>query len=368
MSWSIANWLVATTVLTAHAVLGLLAARLKRWPGIVTAVILVLGISSFLIIGLEHHLPKSIASHCVQVAYTWVNVLEFFIGFLCFFYAEARFWGRLTGVLPIPVQWRSSFVLALISTAFVTVYAVSAATRAPQIKAIRIEVEDLSIPVRIVQLSDLHLGMWGRGRAELEQVVMQVEDLQPDIVVITGDTIDDTVDQLAYEVQPLRGLAERFPTYMVLGNHEDLWGQDAWAAEFTRLGIRVLRNEALWLHEPCLWLVGVDDVDSSTYNPALAFDEVDPSAPAVLLSHQPQAVHDAAGYGADLVLAGDTHGGQVWPQGWMLAWMKQGGYVSGFYHEGDTTLYVSDGTGWSTAPLRLGTTSEITLITLTPSN
>jgi hypothetical protein len=82
----------------------------------------------------------------------------------------------------------------------------------------------------------------------------------------------------------------------------------------------------------------------------------------VLLAHQPRVIEGAARAGVDLQLSGHTHGGQIWP--WSYLVYLQQPYVSGLHRRGPTTLYVSQGTGFWGPPLRLGTRSEIALVTL----
>src|SRR4029077_10489263 len=94
----------------------------------------------------------------------------------------------------------------------------------------------------IVQLTDVHVGPT-IGRDFLEAVVREANALSPDMVVITGDLVDGTVEELAHLVEPLRDLVARDGVFFVTGNHEYYSGADAWIAHLTRLGVRVLRNE-----------------------------------------------------------------------------------------------------------------------------
>ena len=88
----------------------------------------------------------------------------------------------------------------------------------------------------------------------------------------------------------------------------------------------------------------------------------DPDRVLVLLAHQSRAAEEAEQYGVDLMLSGHNHGGQIWP--WMYFVGIQQPYVYGLHRRGKTTIYVSEGTGFWGPPMRLGTSNEITLITL----
>jgi hypothetical protein len=138
-------------------------------------------------------------------------------------------------------------------------------------------------------------------------------------------------------------------------------------AELSRIGVRVLRNERVALADG-LDLCGIDDHSARQmgydHGPDLprALAGRDPSRAVVLLAHQPRAIEEASRHGVDLQLSGHTHGGQIWP--WMYMVRLQQPYVAGLFKHGDTHLYVSSGTGYWGPPMRLGTTPEITRITL----
>ena len=88
----------------------------------------------------------------------------------------------------------------------------------------------------------------------------------------------------------------------------------------------------------------------------------DPRRPAVLLAHQPRGIHDAAAQGVDLQLSGHTHGGQIFPFGFLTRLVQP--VLSGHARFGDTQIYVSNGTGYWGPPMRVGAPAEVTLLTL----
>lgn len=221
----------------------------------------------------------------------------------------------------------------------------------------------------IAQLSDLHLGPT-LGREWLEDVVRRTNDLQPDLVAITGDLVDGDVETLREVVEPLRDLRAKYGVYFVTGNHEYYSGVEAWLAHLPTLGIRVLHNEHAFVgpEGARLVLAGIDDHSSrgfaAGHGPDLdaALRGVAGNPPIVLLAHQPKAVFEASARGVGLVLAGHTHGGQFWP--WVPMVYLQQPYVAGLHRHEGTWLYVSDGTGFWGPALRLGTTGQIALFTL----
>jgi predicted MPP superfamily phosphohydrolase len=221
----------------------------------------------------------------------------------------------------------------------------------------------------LVQLTDVHVGPT-IGRSFIEQIVAQVNALSPDVVAITGDLVDGSVEQLREKVAPLAKLQARHGVFFVTGNHEYYSGVDAWVEELGRLGIKVLRNERVRvgndLHS--FDLAGIDDYSSRGlalgHGPDLsrAVEGRDTSRELVLLAHQPRAIRDAKAHGVGLQLSGHTHGGQIWP--WNFLVRLQQPYVAGYAREGNTQLYVSRGTGYWGPPMRLGAPAEITRITL----
>jgi predicted MPP superfamily phosphohydrolase len=220
----------------------------------------------------------------------------------------------------------------------------------------------------IVQITDLHVGAT-ISRAFVEQVVAQTNALAPDLVAITGDLVDGSVDRLRDAVAPLAGLRARHGVFFVHGNHEYFSGARAWEAELRRLGIRVLLNERVTVGEgaAALDVAGIDDWSGRRQGGpgpdlARALAGRDPARPVVLLAHQPKAIVEAARHRVDLQLSGHTHGGQIWPFGLFVKLQQP--YVEGLHRHGETFIYVSPGTGYWGPPMRLGTRSELTRITL----
>jgi predicted MPP superfamily phosphohydrolase len=226
--------------------------------------------------------------------------------------------------------------------------------------------------LRIVQITDLHIGPLIKGEW-LRQVVNKVNALKPDLIVITGDLVDGSVEDLGHHVASIADLQAPQGIYFVTGNHEYYSGVEQWCGYISKLGIRVLRNERVSIsvdsNDNSFDLAGVDDW-SSRHSPETGanLQKVlrgrNPNKTLILLAHQPAAVHEAAAQGVDLQLSGHTHGGQIWPFTY-LVYLQQP-YTQGLYRHGDTDtqIYISPGTGFWGPPMRLGTSAEITLITL----
>jgi hypothetical protein len=222
----------------------------------------------------------------------------------------------------------------------------------------------------IAQISDVHIGPTIKGDF-LRGIVDIVNSLGVDLVAITGDLVDGSVEQTGMHVEPLSRLRARHGVYFVTGNHEYYSGAGAWIAELRRLGLHVLLNQHVVLHHggAPLLIAGVTDFSAERFDPA---HRSDPEAalagapadlrPRVLLAHQPRTAAAAADAGFDLQLSGHTHGGQFWP--WNLFVRLQQPFTAGLHRLGDLWVYTSRGSGYWGPPKRLGVPSEIARIRL----
>lgn len=219
----------------------------------------------------------------------------------------------------------------------------------------------------IVQISDVHVGPTIR-RQFIERIVERVNALKPDLIAITGDLVDGSVEQLAKHIAPLADLNATHGVFFVTGNHEYYSGVEAWCSELRRIGIQVLQNERVQIGDGAhsFDLAGVDDYSAGRFGqgPSLqrALEGRDPEREVVLLAHQPRAVFEASEAGVGLQLSGHTHGGQIWP--WNIFVRLQQPVVSGLERFGNTLVYVSNGTGYWGPPMRLGAPAEITRLEL----
>ncbi|GLU34919.1 metallophosphoesterase [Trinickia caryophylli] len=259
--------------------------------------------------------------------------------------------------------------LALLSTA---VGFVNARRRA---KVVTVEVPIPDLPAEldgltIVQISDIHVGPTIKRRY-VDAIVDEVNRLVPDIVAITGDIVDGSVERLAEHTRPLGRLSARYGAYLVTGNHEYYSGAQAWIAEFRRLGLNVLLNEHEVIRHNGVPVVvaGVTDYSAGQFHESHHSDPAGAIATApdearirVLLAHQPRTALAAAEAGYTLQLSGHTHGGQFFP--WNFFVRLQQPFTAGLARIDDLWVYTSRGTGYWGPPKRLGAPSEITRIRL----
>jgi predicted MPP superfamily phosphohydrolase len=231
----------------------------------------------------------------------------------------------------------------------------------------------------IVQLSDVHIGAYV-GEAELNTAFELVRQAKPDLVVLTGDLLDNDprfAEQLGRFVRRLSPLA-REGVVAISGNHDYFAGVEEMAHAIVGGGARILQNDARVIGTPeaGFALLGVDDVWARREGggpdleralralPKLG-GRVAPALdlPRVLLCHNPSYFAEAAGQVA-LQLSGHTHGGQINLGIRPADYLLPGGWVAGRYDQDGSILYVNRGFGTVGPPARLGSPPEVTRIVL----
>lgn len=238
-----------------------------------------------------------------------------------------------------------------------------------ELEVVDVKIKNLKKAYNIVQLSDVHIG----GLIDKEfisNLVKRVNTLNADIVVITGDLVDTKLDYAAPALNELANLKAKYGTYFIVGNHEYFHGVENIIAHVNDLGIQVLENENVYIGEENegFNLAGVYDRFGARYgafepdiHEALR-DKKD--SPTVLLAHQPKYIEEIEDTkDIDLALCGHTHGGQIFPFNYLVKLQQP--YVRGLnVHNEYTQVYVNKGTGFWGPPMRLGASSEITLLKL----
>jgi len=255
----------------------------------------------------------------------------------------------------------------IVASLFALAFGVLNALRGPRVEEVEVRVPDLHPDLdglRIVQISDLHVGGRSIRRAYVERTVARARVLAPDLVALTGDMVDGSVERLAPHIAPLSALAEGDRTFFVLGNHDCYSGAAAWVEYWRKTGVHVLLNEHTILRKGAATLLvgGVVDPAYRSARPEISLAGAPQADFRLLLAHNPGLAPLGARAGFDLQLSGHTHAGQFFP--WTLAVRLVHQHVAGLSREGRMWVYVSAGTGSWGPPVRLGTSPEITLIRL----
>ncbi len=236
------------------------------------------------------------------------------------------------------------------------------------------EVRELTLPfgraLRVVQLTDIHAGVY-MTRAEIRRYADQVTALAPDLFVLTGDYISNSMKFLPECVEEMARVRARYGTFAIMGNHDRWYGQQSdILAMFRQHQITFLLNahRVIQTGQGPLAVAGIDDLRSGYPNLAGALQGLDSAIPSILLSHRPEIFPLAAANGVPLTLSGHYHGGQikVGLPGLNLSLADLlTPYPEGLYRIENSHLYVSRGIGTTFTPIRLNVRPEITLLRLT---
>lgn len=256
-----------------------------------------------------------------------------------------------------------------------TGYGIYNVMKKPKVMRVNIPIENLPDElegITIAQFSDLHVGPTIQG-SFVQSVVKQVNDLNADIVVFTGDLVDGSVDALSEHVAPVTQLKSKYGKYFITGNHEYYSGVQSWVTKASELGFDVLLNEnrKIDINGKSILLAGVTDYSGGQFlkshisDPHKAIQSTEESNLKILLAHQPRSVYEASKAGFDIQLSGHTHGGQYFPYTFM-AYIGQP-FIKGLNKFENMWVYVNKGTGYWGPPLRIGAPSEISLIKLVAS-
>jgi len=243
--------------------------------------------------------------------------------------------------------------------------------RHPRIKELTVAIPKAShsldkldvVLVSDLQLSSISCSSW------LKKIVMMINRLEPDVILLAGDVVDEDVSTLIEQqiVETLSQLRSRYGVYAVPGNHEYYVGVDEVTAYLRRAGITVLRDSVVWVGES-FYLVGRDDRTREQFGGtrksiAQLLQGVDRKYPIILMDHQPLHLEEAQRNGVDLQVSGHTHHGQLIPFNWITDWVYELSW--GYLRKGNTHYYVSCGVGTWGPPVRLGSVPEIVKIRLT---
>ena len=332
-------------------------------PHILIPIFVLLGVS-YIASRLMEHYGLGRFSHALEyIGATWVGT--FFLLFFGLLAADvATGFGWLFRDHVIQVRG-----YALLASAVLIIIAYIQAWRVPVVTNYEVHMPGL---VRerdgtvLVVASDLHLGSmlgkkWAIARAT------QIASLQPDILALVGDVFEGEKETHEGWLPVLRQFRAPVGTFAVTGNHEFYAEPQAILELFERAGMRVLRDENVEAF-PSLVIAGVDDPafrKNGRKDQAVALDQALRNRPAgttIFLSHTPVLAENAAQRGANLMLSGHTHEGQIWPFNYLVRLAFK--LVRGRYEVNGMTAIVGRGTGTWGPRMRLWKRSEILRIVL----
>jgi uncharacterized protein len=304
----------------------------------------------------------SLAAVLELAGMTWMGVL--FLTFVCLFAVEAV---TLFGFL-MPRRAPSLRGWAITLAGALSLIALFQGLRSPVVQTYDVTLRGLPDGMDgtvIVAMSDMHLGSQ-RGERWLADRVAQVKTERPDLVVLLGDIFEGHGSPQDDLLLTLGHLSAPLGVWAVPGNHEFHEDQGTSISLMERAGVHVLRDR--WAEvRPGLVLAGVDDLTAlrragdrrDSLSKALAGR---PQGATILLSHTPWDAERASRAGVGLMLCGHTHGGQIWPFGYLIRLIYP--LLEGRYEVAGMPVIVCRGTGAWGPPMRLWRPSEILRVVL----
>ncbi|MBD2301211.1 metallophosphoesterase [Nostoc sp. FACHB-87] len=250
--------------------------------------------------------------------------------------------------------------------------------------------------IKLVQLSDFHYDGMRLSEEMLQEAIAVTNEVEPDLIVLTGDYVTDDPSPIHQLVMRLKHLQSRCGVYAVLGNHDIHYNhsQAEVTKAFTSIGVHVLWNEIAYPFGDELPVVGLADYWSREFNPIPVMQQLDPFTPRIVLSHNPDTAKILEQWRVDLQLSGHTHGGHIVIPGfgpavfyykkllkqlpkklrrWVPFWfgdcskvVRYWEWAQGFHKVANNQLYVNRGLG-TYRPGRLFCPPEVTVITLMKS-
>lgn len=271
------------------------------------------------------------------------------------------------GLLSSPVTGAFMFVLI----AGIVVYGAWNA-RHPEVRHYEVSIAkkagDLK-SLHAVMVSDIHLGTI-MHETQLNKMVEMVNELKPDVILFSGDIIDENVERVIEQEMEgsFKRLKARYGVYAVLGNHEYIGGHAEEAVMYLEgAGVNVLRDR--WLKVAgSFYVIGRDESSKARFTGEKRLDlqdllkGVDNSLPLILLDHVPSQLQEAQAQGIDLQLSGHTHRGQLFPNQFITSKIFEDDW--GLLRKGNYQIIVSSGFGTWGPPIRVGNKPEIVDITM----
>ncbi len=328
--------------------------------------------------GIAWVLSAALAAALLLPAALFDSVLTGFYMYLCLCYLVADLIWLIVILIgrerkPIHI-WRRMYAGGLFAIALAVLVSVGGYFNANtiQVTEYAISVNKTGLPkegVRIVMVSDVHLGSFLNG-SDMPKLVERVNALSPDLILLCGDIYEERSDEqdLEQSLEAFSGFRAAIGTYYVPGNHEyyaerrRILDMPALYDNLYAVGITPLRDERVLVGG--LVLIGRDDATANSNKPLQELLQgVDMNKAVLVLDHQPR-VAESSHSGVDLQLSGHTHAGQLFPAGQLAELMGVFPVSYGLRAYGNFQIIVSSGAGVWGFPMRVGSPSEIVLVTM----
>ncbi|MBP1961210.1 metallophosphoesterase [Paenibacillus aceris] len=342
-----------------------LSNQLGSWfqPGIYWVVFWIIALSYLLAWAGSKVLPAGVSRVLKIIGSYWLAIMQF--GFLLLPLTDL-----IVGVLHLASVSASTYIplLGWIDTGIIAIVMIlgSYNARSPILRKYEITIPKKAgdwEQLRIAVASDIHLGSIV-GNRHLRKLVKRVNQLKPDLILLPGDVIDDDIKPfIRYDMgSTMRELQAPLGIYAVLGNHEYIGGHiPAFVEQMDKIGIRVLMDETVHIQER-LYIVGRKDKASERTAEGrkgltALLEGTDLGQPIIVMDHQPYHLDKAEEAGADVMLSGHTHRGQISPNHLITRRLFELDW--GYLRKGNLHAIVSSGFGTWGPPIRIGSRSEI---------
>ena len=247
-----------------------------------------------------------------------------------------------------------------------SLYSLYAAEKLPQVTHYEYSDARIKQPLKILAISDLHITKMIAPQ-KVAAWVAQFNALQPDVIVMPGDIADDKSEDIRRHIMELKKLKAPHGIFYIVGNHEVDHDAVTWEAVFAGLGWQVLHNSGVSLPENGVYVGGLPDFGGFAVNIGQTLRNAAPDEYRILLAHQPVIAEKIGQNPVDLLIAGHTHGGQIFPFN-VLVKMGNRGFVRGEYAIGNTKVLIANGAGYWGPPMRLAAPAEVMMIELKPTD
>jgi uncharacterized protein len=314
---------------------------------------------AFIIVSiLERYFCNSFTRVLYYTAGSWYGIL--FLALFGFLIADLIFFILKISGFGFSYQMFGTIVLILVG--LITIYSLINASILTTTK-LTIESSKIKQDLKIVQISDLHLGSINTGKY-LTKVVNRSNSVNPDLVLITGDFFDGTGMLTEEDLASLNNLKSKYGIYFVTGNHEMYFGINKSIELLKKYNISILTNEAKEIDG--IQLIGINYPENefeTKENQALESINISKDKFSVLMYHLPSGLEQTSAKGIDLQLSGHLHKGQIFPFQIFERLMFK--HISGLHRIGpESYLYISQGAGTWGPAMRFGSVNEIVEISL----
>ncbi len=349
--------------------------RDASWRSVYVAAFLFLSLSYIAGRFLERYKLSWFSSMLVLLGSFWLAAMIYFLLF-AFAIDILRLANFIVPFFPSSLAISTERTKEILSLAIVAIVSVIVLAGYLNARMPRLRTIELTIPkqgrsmksLNIAVVSDIHLGTIV-GKSRLENIVQRINALDPDIVLLPGDVVDEDIGPVIRNNlgETLRKIRSKYGVIAVTGNHEYIGGVEPACRYLVEHNITMLRDSAMKINDS-FYIVGREDLSIRGFagKTRKTLEElmsgVDKSYPIILMDHQPFHLDEAEKNGADLQLSGHTHHGQLWPFNFITKKVYELSW--GYKKKGNTHYYVSCGVGTWGPPVRTGNRPEIVNIKL----